>query len=165
MDVDIRPVPAAASYPLRHAVLRPHQSLEEMLWEGDDDSQTATFAALERESGAVVGVATVYPSPAPFEQGEAAQPTDPGEGRTWRLRGMATREDLRGQGIGSRVLDALLTHVKDLGGEIVWCNARVRAIPFYKRAGFETWGEEWELPSIGRHVVMWRKLTDEQPDD
>ena len=32
------------------------------------------------------------------------------------------------------------------GGELIWCNARVSALAFYERAGFRTWGEEWEIP-------------------
>ena len=98
VDVDIRPVPAAASYPLRQAVLRPHQSIEEMFWEGDEEPETATFAAVERDSGAIVGVATVYPEPAPFEADEEPQPPDGRQTRSWHLRGMATREDFRGPG-------------------------------------------------------------------
>jgi ribosomal protein S18 acetylase RimI-like enzyme len=71
---------------------------------------------------------------------------------------MATREDLRGQGVGSRVLGAVVDHVASRGGLLVWCNARVGAIAFYERAGFSTYGEEWVLPSVGPHVVMWRRV-------
>ena len=159
MDIELRTVPAAATYSLRQSVLRPHQSIEEMSWEGDDEPDTATFAAVQHDSGTVVAIATVFPSPAPFETAsDSAEPPDDLKHKSWRLRGMATREDFRGQGIGSRVLGAALEHVASAGGELVWCNARLKAVPFYQRAGFETWGEEWELPSIGPHVVMWREI-------
>jgi GNAT superfamily N-acetyltransferase len=163
VEVSVERIPAAASYPLRHVVLRPHQSIEAVVWEGDDEPGTATFGAVERASGAIVGVATVFREPTPFDPAEVGIP--PGassEETTWRLRGMATREDLRGQGIGSRVLRAVLDHVAGEGGDLIWCNARVGAIAFYRQAGFEAWGDEWELPSIGPHVVMWRRVEAER---
>ena len=157
MEVDVELVPAAASYPLRHAVLRPHQSIAEVVWENDDEPGTATFGAIERASGAIVGVATVFPEPAPFEAAEAGVPPGAGSATTtWRLRGMATRPDAQGQGIGSSVLNAVLDHVAAAAGDLLWCNARASAVGFYERAGFRTWGPEWVISSIGPHVVMWR---------
>jgi GNAT superfamily N-acetyltransferase len=69
---------------------------------------------------------------------------------------MATEESLRGRGLGAQVLAGVLDHVRAHGGGLIWCNARVRAIPFYERAGFQTRGEPWDLPLIGPHIVMWR---------
>lgn len=157
MEVDIELIPAAASYPLRQTVLRPHQSIEEMVWEKDDEPGTATFGAVDRADGEVVGVATVFREPPPFDPAEAGVPFGAVSGaQAWRLRGMAVRKDLQGQGIGALVLDALLDHVAAEGGNLLWCNARVSALGFYERAGFKAWGDEWELPVIGPHVVMWR---------
>ena len=91
-----------------------------------------------------------------------AAPGDWSEATTWRLRGMATRADLQGKGIGSMVLKAALEHVGTEGGELIWCNARVSALAFYERAGFRTWGEPWEIPGHGPHVVMWRRIEPER---
>jgi predicted GNAT family N-acyltransferase len=71
---------------------------------------------------------------------------------------MATSEELRGLGIGARVLDAVLAHVASHGGGLLWCNARVPAVPFYSRAGLTTHGEPWMDPDIGPHVAMWRQV-------
>lgn len=76
----------------------------------------------------------------------------------WRIRGMATWREVRGQGAGAMVLEALLDHARELGGGTVWCNARLKARKFYERAGFVVRGEPWEEPDIGPHVVMWRDL-------
>jgi GNAT superfamily N-acetyltransferase len=157
MELDVELIPAAASYPIRHAVLRPHQSIEDVPFKEDDEAGTATFGAIERGSGAVVGVATVFRDPAPFDAPQAGVPAGGGsEASTWRLRGMATRAAAQGQGIGSMVLNAALDHVAAEGGDLIWCNARVSARTFYERAGFRTWGEEWVIASHGPHVVMWR---------
>ena len=74
---------------------------------------------------------------------------------------MATREDLRGQGIGARVLEACVGHVAARGGGLLWCNARMPARRFYERAGFTAWGEEFESLGIA-HVVMWRMVEPEE---
>jgi len=157
VEIGIKVVPAAAGYPLRQAVLRPHQGIADVVWEGDDDPGTTTFGAVDRSSDAIVGVATVFREPAPFDLGQAGVPAGAGnDATTWRLRGMATREDLQGRGIGSMVLKVALDHVAAEGGDLLWCNARVGAVAFYERAGFSTFGDEWVLPTVGPHVVMWR---------
>ncbi len=130
-----------------------------MPFKQDGEPGTATFGAIDRGSGAVVGVATVFREPAPFDAAEVGVRFGAGnEASTWRLRAMATREDLQGQGIGSLVLNTALDHVAAEGGDLVWCNARVHAIGFYERAGFVTWGDEWVVPIHGPHVVMWRRI-------
>ena len=159
VEVEVKLVPTASSYPLRQAILRPHQTIEEMAWERDDEPGTATFGAVERSSGAVVGVVTVFREPAPFAPGQVAVLSGAqSHEATWRLRGMATRADLQGHGIGSLVLNTAMGHVAGECGTLLWCNARVSAVGFYERAGFRTWGDEWVLASIGPHVVMWRGI-------
>ena len=162
MEVDIERVAPAASYPLRQAVLRPHQRIEEVATPDDDDPDSATFGAVDCATGVLVGTATVLREEATW-QDRTPYRSELTRAQDWRLRFMATREDLRGQGIGSLVLDAALAHVaaeaanEGRGIVLVWCNARVSAIAFYERAGFRTRGEEWVTP-FGPHVVMWRTL-------
>lgn len=159
MNVDLELVATSASYPLRQAVLRPHQRVDEVSFPEDDHPSTATLAAVDRASGDVVGVATVFPEAAPFDTTEVGVPPGPDtEKRNWRLRGMAVREDLRGCGIGLLVLEAALDHVAESGCRLIWCNARVSAVGFYERSGFKTIGDEWIVPMSGPHVVMWRSL-------
>jgi len=71
---------------------------------------------------------------------------------------MATRPEGRGQGLGRAVLDALLAHVAEHGGGVVWCNARTAAVTLYRRAGFTVHGEEFVVPGIGPHLRMWRTV-------
>lgn len=159
MDIDVGLIPAAASYPLRQAVLRPHQSVDEVGDRVDNEPGTATFGATDRANGTLLGVGTVLREPAPFDPAQAGVPAGAGDpATTWRLRWMATRRDVQGRGIGSMVLNAALDHVAAKGGDLLWCNARVSAIGFYERAGFSTWGDEWVIPDIGPHVVMWRPI-------
>ncbi len=152
-------MPAACTFALRHAVLRPHDSIADLALPGDDDAETGTFAAVDEATGEVLSTANVRLEPAPFDVAAVAGQEAAGHA-AWRLRGMATRPELRGRGLGAAVLDACVAHVAARGGGLLWCNARVPAVPLYARAGFVTHGDEWVDPTIGPHVVMWRNVED-----
>jgi GNAT superfamily N-acetyltransferase len=111
-----------------------------------DDHPDALHAAVRDPAagGGVVGIATVAPE---------GHPVDPRVG-DWRLRGMATAPEVRGRGLGALLLDACLDHARARGGDRVWCNARVAAEGFYRRAGFAPEGARFDIPGIGPHVVM-----------
>ena len=146
MTARVERVTADVTFPLRQRVLRPHETVDELALPGDADADTGHFAAFA-DDGEVVGTASVRREPPPWE---------PDDARAWRLRGMATAEGARGRGIGGRVLDAVIDHVAMRGGGLLWCNARTPAVGFYRRAGFETRGDEWVDPVIGPHIVMLR---------
>ena len=135
MDVRVEAVPASITFPLRQQVLRTHQAPGQLALPGDDDPDTCHVAALT-PAGEVVGTANVR---------RQAPPWEPGADDTWRLRGMATSPELRGRGIGARLLQSVLAHVDAHG--------------FYEHAGFVTRGEPWIEPDLGPHVVMWRQVT------
>jgi GNAT superfamily N-acetyltransferase len=144
--VRIEAVSAAAVRPLRQAVLRPHQRAGELVWAGDEDPAALHAAAFDGE--ALLAVASVVPAP---------HPRDPRPG-DWRVRGMATRPEARGRGLGAALLERCLEHARAHGGARAWCNARTPVIAFYERAGFLVEGEPFELPAIGPHVVMTKTL-------
>jgi predicted GNAT family N-acyltransferase len=154
VELRVDRVKATATWELRQAVLRPHETVDQMALADDDDPATGTFGAISND-GEIVGTVRVAPGAPPFPVSTYATPDSP----TWRLRGMATREDVRNGGVGSELLARAIQHVADLGGGLLWCNARVPAINLYRRAGFVEHGEVWEDPDIGPHIVMWRVVT------
>jgi ribosomal protein S18 acetylase RimI-like enzyme len=142
----VRRVTAAETRPLRQRILRPHQRVEQLVFAHDDDVETLHAAAFVGE--VIVGTATIHPEP---------MPGDPSR-RAWRLRGMATAPEVRRQGCGAALVDACMVHAVTRGGEIVWCNARATAAPFYDALGFERHGEPFELPEIGPHYLMTKRI-------
>jgi predicted GNAT family N-acyltransferase len=136
----IRQVGAEEIRPLRHRVLRPGQAFEDTAYAGDDLPETVHLGAFD-DDGRLVGIASLY-----------REGRDGGPG--WRLRGMATDATVRGTGHGAAVLGACIDHVARAGGGELWCNARMSAVGFYRRAGFEVVGDEFDVPGIGAHVVM-----------
>ncbi|MEJ7578729.1 MAG: GNAT family N-acetyltransferase [Pyrinomonadaceae bacterium] len=146
LHVNISSITAEETRPLRRAVLRPNQPAEESIYPGDDAPDTLHLGArLKHET---VGVASVYHEPPPNEDDETA----------WRLRGMAIRTESQRQGYGKELLEQCLAYVLAQGGSTLWCNARATAANFYRAFGFEVIGEEYELPGIGMHYMMQRRL-------
>lgn len=137
----VEEVPAAVTYPLRGAVLRPGRPAE---FPGDDDPATLHLAARTAD-GQVVGVLRVHPNPCPWRPDARA---------AWQLRGMATDPAVRGLGTGRALVVEGLARVARAGGDLVWCHARQAASGFYSRMGFTAVTEPYELPPIGTHLGM-----------
>jgi GNAT superfamily N-acetyltransferase len=145
-EIRVELVDADIARPLRMAVLRPGAPPDRPMHAAEYAPETVHVAALrDRE---VLAVGSVMPDPHPHEP-------RPGD---WRLRGMATRTELRGAGLGARVLAACELAAREHGATRLWCNARTAARSLYERAGMHVEGEQFEIPGIGPHVVMSKLL-------
>ena len=80
------------------------------------------------------------------------------EGIGYRLRGMATCEKYRGQGLGSQLINFAITHLRWQRVDYVWCNARKVAWHFYNSLGFEVLSTEFDIAGIGPHYEMCFKI-------
>jgi ribosomal protein S18 acetylase RimI-like enzyme len=132
---EVRPVALAETRALRQAVLRPHQTVDELA--GDEPAGAVAFGAFAGSELIAVGLV-----------GPDGEPGD------WRVRGMATAPQARGQGAGSAILRALVDHAIARGATRVWCNARTPALALYERLGFVIASDEFEPPHIGPHYRM-----------
>ncbi|RZK10679.1 MAG: GNAT family N-acetyltransferase [Flavobacterium sp.] len=47
-----------------------------------------------------------------------------------------------------------IDYLKEAKADYIWCNARTSAIDFYKKQGFETISEEFEISGVGPHYIM-----------
>jgi len=154
----VRTVGPAVVRPVRHQVLRPGAAARDLVYPGDDHPAARHFAAYT--DGELVGSASSYREALPTEQVAAVRDAfgaDVAAAAAWRLRGMATLPQVRGQGIGAALLRTALTCAVGMGADLVWCNARTTAAGFYLRAGFEVVGAEYDIPGIGPHLFMiWR---------
>ncbi|MEZ5465036.1 MAG: GNAT family N-acetyltransferase [Lysobacteraceae bacterium] len=70
---------------------------------------------------------------------------------------MAVLADWRGRGVGAALLLTLIERARSLGYEQVSLHAQVSAISFYRRHGFEAYGDEFDEAGI-RHQSMRRAL-------
>ncbi len=134
-NLTVRAVSLEQTRALRHAVLRPHQTLDEIA--AHEPANAYAVGAFDGDE--LIAVGFVVP--------------DGGPG-AWRVRGMATAPQARGRGAGTAVLDALIRHARAQGARRIWCNARTPARSLYERAGMRATSDEFDLPDIGAHFVM-----------
>ena len=133
-------------FPLRHAELRPGLPHDTARFDGDDDSASRHFGAFLVDDGAIVGCASFM---------RRSWNGEPG----WQLRGMATRADHVRRGIGARLLGfAEETLCAEPGPSLLWCNARLTAVPFYERVGWVVVSDVFEVPTVGPHRAMVRRM-------
>jgi GNAT superfamily N-acetyltransferase len=140
----VRPISMEQTRALRQSVLRPHETLAQLA-EHESPAALALGAFGVEE---LVSVGFVAPD---------------GEPGGWRIRGMATAPQWRGQGAGTAILSALVEHASRSGATRIWCNARTPARSLYERAGMRAVSAEFELPPIGPHFVMELRPAPEPP--
>ncbi len=130
---------------LRHAVLRQGLPRSEALFPGDDEPASRHYGGFR--GAEALCCATLH-------LGEwAGEPA-------YQLRGMATAPEARRMGLGKRVMDLIERDLRDAGGTLLlWCNARVPAVEFYRSMGWEVVSDPFEIPTAGAHVrmVKWLK--------
>jgi GNAT superfamily N-acetyltransferase len=80
------------------------------------------------------------------------------KGKAYQLRGMATLENYRGKGFGNQLINFAIVYLRGQKVNYVWCNARKKAIGFYQNVGFEIISNEFEVPVIGPHYVLYLKI-------
>ena len=119
--VELRPEDTHA---LRRSVLRNGTLSDEVVFDGDE--LESTFHLGVRIDGELVAISTWLERPYPDRPGDPA----------FQVRGMATADARRGEGLGSRLLAAGIERCRSAGATVLWARARDAALPFYARHGF-----------------------------
>jgi predicted GNAT family N-acyltransferase len=143
----IKQIGAEDTLPIRNKVLREGRPLSECKFEGDESDQTFHLGAFVDKK--LVSVASFYYNPNPkFEFANQYQ-----------LRGMATLETYRQQGFSTELLKVAFPMIKQNFCDLVWCNARVQALDFYEKLGFNKASDVFDIPGVGPHVLMYKELS------
>ncbi|MEC7275954.1 MAG: GNAT family N-acetyltransferase [Bdellovibrionota bacterium] len=139
-------ISASDTIDIRHQMLRDGRSREEAIFPHDEDDQTFHLGGFIE--GKLVSVASFY-----FENHP-----DLVDEYQYRLRGMATLPEFQHQGLSSALLKMAFPIIKQNLCSLLWCNARTSAMGFYQNVGFEKIGEEFDIPTVGPHVLMFKKI-------
>jgi len=140
--MEVLRIKAIDTYPIRHKMLRPSGTIEDCMFQGDNDELTFHLGAFVDKK--LVSVASFY-----FER----HPLFP-EAYQNRLRGMATLPDHQGQGLSQALLRTAFPVIKQNQCTVLWCNAREKAMGFYSKVGFKASGELFSIQNIGKHMLM-----------
>jgi len=141
----VKQITAAETYAVRHPVLRAGRPVETCAMPGDDAEDTFHLGLFDAEK--LIGVVTFM---------NAAKPQF--TGKQYQLRGMAVLEAYQGKGLGNILVTEGEQQLKQLGYDLLWCNARIKALNFYTRKGFKIEGEAFEIEPIGTHYLLYKKL-------
>lgn len=140
-------ISAEETYPLRLKVLWPHKnSLNECGIDVDDLSGTFHVGAFK--NGELVSIGTFL-----IQKNEKFK-----EKIQYRLRAMATSPVVRGENFGKKIIDFALEELQNRKVELLWCDAREFALGFYEKMGFTVVGDFYDVPKIGPHKLMYKKI-------
>lgn len=145
-QIEVRPIATAETYRVRHPVLRAGRPLESCFYPKDDDPTTLHLGAYA--DGQLAGVATYLRDAHP--QLPAREP--------WRLRGMAVLPQYQGLGLGRSMIEAAYPRLAAAGCDMLWFTAREEAVGFYEKLGILRFGEFYDEPLLGPHLVMFKRL-------
>lgn len=76
--------------------------------------------------------------------------------KQFQIRGMAVLEEFQKTGIGNNLIKYSENYLKS--ETLIWFNARVIAVDFYKNLGYQIIGNSFEIDEIGKHFVMYKIL-------
>jgi len=144
VKMKIEEITAEQTYGLRKKELRKNMSLSSK-FRGDLDADTFHLGLFINNE--IVSIVS-------FMRSDYKEFTE----KQFQLRGMATKENYQGKGFGKMLITKSEELLKEKEVIIVWCNARIVALDFYKKQGFKIIGKEFDIPQIGGHFVMYKKL-------
>ncbi|WP_224483588.1 GNAT family N-acetyltransferase [Robertkochia aurantiaca] len=131
---------------VRHSVLRKGLPYESAFF--DEDNHPDTFHIGMYFRNTLTGVLSMIRNPKEILQ------TD----YPYQLRGMAVLERFRKRGLGGEMVNMAEEELRERKLPGLWLNAREKAIPFYRRLGYEPVGEIFDIPVHGPHLLMKKDL-------
>ncbi len=130
---------------LRQLVLHPSGPVERVMYA--KDYERLALHVLIRKDSELVAVGSLLPEDENEAQSFSA----------WRIRGMAVKPEVQGQGLGSIILNEMFEYLQNIESQtqvqpqLIWCNARIEALNLYTRMGFTALDGEFLIPGSGPH--------------
>jgi len=145
-NIKIKPITGNETTSIRHAVLRKGKPIEACSIPQDDLKSSFHFGLFYKNK--LVGVCTFVIDQSPYFK----------DLNQYRLRAMGVLEQYQGLNFGKQLLNYGVSFLKEKNVDRLWFNARIIAVNFYKKNGFETIGDIFDIPNVGDHYVMHKKL-------
>lgn len=144
--MEIKKISSVETYPVRHEVLRKGKPIETCQFKGDDDENTTHFGLFLEDK--LVGIISI------FKENNNLFP----ESKQFQIRGMAVLEEFQGKGFGAELVKEAENHSINLNTDLIWFNAREKAVPFYEKLNYKITGDPFLIPDVGIHFVMYKKI-------
>lgn len=143
---DVKEIAPEMTYSIRHTVLRPYQTLNDCVY--DTDFMDSSFHVGLFHNEQLISIASFNLENHPYFNSD----------KQYHLRAMATLPSYRNMGAGRGVITYAEERLKLKGFEIIWCNGRTSVQGYYENLGFKSYGEIFDYPGLGPHIVMYKKL-------
>ncbi len=137
--VKIKKVPIKLIYPFRKQSLYMNKKVANSIYKEDSLKNTLHIALFEGEN-LVSGVTLIQNKK--FNNSYSLQ-----------IRGMFTLKKQIRKGFGTILLNYIKKKILKRK-QILWCNARLEALDFYKKNGFIEFGSNFDIKGIGMHKKM-----------
>ena len=142
----IKQITAKETYSVRHPVLRESKPIKSCEFDGDLLKSTIHLGLFSNNK--LIGVTSLLISKNPIFNEE----------KQCQLRGMGILKEFQRKGYGNLILEHAERILKKKSITVLWCNAREIATKFYSKNGFQITGKPFNIPTAGRHYVMYKKL-------
>lgn len=143
---DVKEIAPEMTYSIRHRVLRPHQTLHDCIY--DTDFMDGSFHVGLFHNKQLISIASFNIENHPYFNSD----------KQYHLRAMATLPAYRNMGAGRTVVNYAEEKIRLKGFEIIWCNGRTSVQAYYEKLGFKPYGEIFDYPGLGPHIVMYKEL-------
>ncbi|KAJ7101549.1 GCN5-related N-acetyltransferase [Mycena belliarum] len=145
-------ITADQTVPLRHSVLWPNAPVSHVLL--PEDSAGWHYGAFIEGEPHAVAVISLFAEARPIDNGAQAPEADEraannrAPGKAIRFRKFACNPAHQGRGIGTNLLrHAISVAGSELGGRLLWCDARQATQGWYERRGLAPFGDVfWKGP-------------------
>jgi ribosomal protein S18 acetylase RimI-like enzyme len=144
--IQIRKIAPEKCYPIRQQVLWQHKNIDDCGIAIDDQKDAFHLGAYLNDKLVCIGS---------FFKQNHAEFSAP---RQYRLRAMATLPKAQNKGLAKILLEKSFNELKLHDIDLLWCDARIVAKGFYSKLGFVTNGDSYEIPIIGTHYLMYKKI-------
>jgi GNAT superfamily N-acetyltransferase len=145
----IKKIATYETYLVRLSVLRKGKSIESCRFEGDDLEATQHFGLFL--SHELVGIISLFSKNNPsFLENNQCQ-----------IRGMAVLKQHQKKDFGKALIIHCEQECKRHAVDLIWFNARMVAAGFYEKMGYQRIGFPFEIPDVGEHIIMFKKINNE----
>lgn len=142
----IKEISSQETFIVRHPVLRKGKPIETCVFDDDDLETTHHFGLFDDLN--LIGIISLFLKTNPiFAENIQAQ-----------IRGMAIVESHQKKGLGEALVKHCEEHCITNQFNLIWFNARTAAVGFYKKMGYEVKGNSFEIPEVGEHYLMYKKI-------
>ena len=134
------------TFSVRHPILRTGKPFESCYFEGDELPTTKHFGLFVDKK--IMGVVSIF---------QIKNDTFISDNQ-YQIRGMAVLNEGQKMGYGKLLVEACEHYVLNEKCDLIWFNAREKAVGFYEGLGYKKNGNPFSIADIGIHYLMFKKV-------